>query len=838
MRAGIQRSSVVARPGRAIAWLSSRPALAAAAIYAVLSVLMFAQGLAPGHTLSSSDYLWSAAPWTAAVPPGVRPGGSNSLLNDSVVQFQPFLLYSRSVLPHVPLWNPYIGSGRPFLADAQSAVFSPFNLPAYVLPFWRSLAIIAALKLFVAAFGSYLLGRGLGMRFGGALLVGVVFGFGQFIVAWVSWPQSSVWVLIPWLLLMTEKVVRRPRPLTVAGLAAAIGLQYLAGHPESSFHALFATAAFFVLRAVQTRSVRRMATACAAFGAALLIGTAVAAIVLVPFIEALRNSDLVARRAAYAAFGAVAHQPPSNLLMLFFPDYWGRATQTLAKQVFVQEVAYYAGALTLILAVAALVLRPAAERIAVAGFGAFSLSIAVGIPPMFGLVTSLPGFHTARNDRIAVLFLLCVALLAGWGLDELSGPGRLPRQRLLLALSAALVCLPPAAVLLRSGTSLRQLGRALEVASGFAKPASSRSASYGLFAVTRLAAVLEWVIFAGAGLALVTARARHRLAGPALVLLAVALIVVDLFKVEVGFNPAIPMAHAIQPTTGAIRYLQSRRPNRFVGVETSGSAAPLPPNIAMKYGLYDARAYDYPEESRYDRIWTADLTTSFDGAPIAAPATPRALSVLRLLSVADLLQSPSDAPLHLPGVRLAYSGADARVYAYTGALPRVFVVDRQQVVASANQAMTAVTAPQFDGRNVAVAEHAIPGLPTNAAGTGRAAGQARLTSYAAERVVAATSTIRPGMLVLTDDYYPGWKASVDGRPARIYRVDYLLRGVRIPAGAHTVVFTYQPASWRRGWIISAAALITLFGLALVGLWQRRRAHAASYSAADSSLLQL
>jgi len=59
----------------------------------------------------------------------------------------------------LPLWNPYISGGRPYLANAQSAIFSPFSWPAYILPFWWSLGFIAALKLFLGAFGTYLLGR-------------------------------------------------------------------------------------------------------------------------------------------------------------------------------------------------------------------------------------------------------------------------------------------------------------------------------------------------------------------------------------------------------------------------------------------------------------------------------------------------------------------------------------------------------------------------------------------------------------------------------------------------------------------------------------------------------
>jgi hypothetical protein len=83
--------------------------------------------------------------------------GSNREQMDGATLFQPTLQASRAALPDVPLWNPQIMGGRPFLADSQAAVLSPFSVPAYVLPFWKSLAVLAALKLFVAALGAFLL---------------------------------------------------------------------------------------------------------------------------------------------------------------------------------------------------------------------------------------------------------------------------------------------------------------------------------------------------------------------------------------------------------------------------------------------------------------------------------------------------------------------------------------------------------------------------------------------------------------------------------------------------------------------------------------------------------
>ena len=68
--------------------------------------------------------------------------GSNFELVDSSTQPQPWLEYTRERLPESPLWNPYVGGGRPHFANTQSAVLSPFSLPAYLLPFWWSLGLI------------------------------------------------------------------------------------------------------------------------------------------------------------------------------------------------------------------------------------------------------------------------------------------------------------------------------------------------------------------------------------------------------------------------------------------------------------------------------------------------------------------------------------------------------------------------------------------------------------------------------------------------------------------------------------------------------------------------
>jgi len=771
---------------------------------------MFLPGLAPGRTLSVSDYLWTATPWDSTRPAHVPVLGSNREQTDSVFMFQPFLQHTRAELPDVPLWNPYIMGGRPFQANSQAAVFSPFSLPAYVLPFWDSLGWMAALHLFIAAFGAFLLGRALGMRFAGALLCGIVFGFSLWSVTWVSWTTMSVWAWLPWLCLLSEALVRRPGPLPFAGLAAVVGAQFLGGHPSSSFQIVVAVALFWGIRALLLGDRRLVRLVW--LGGAFVLGTALAAITLIPFTELLSHSIDVDARTATASD---AHEPARYLLGVFLHDWWGRGSRVpLEFASKLEEHAYYVAALPLMLAAAAVALVPRQRRIVVAAVGLVALLVAAGIPPFFDVVKALPGFDAARNGRLAVISVLCAAVLAGWALDDLTAPALSERARRLLPwLCAGLLVLP--VVLVARRLDFGALGDGLKIAWGFASPGPDGDA-------IRMASLLEWLLPAALAVVLVWLRVTGRMGIGWFTALALALVVLDLFKAGMGYNPAIRERDAVQPVTPAIEYLQSRRPNRFAGLHPEAPitlAVPIPPNVAMRYHLYDARGYDFPNERRYAELWRRVIAESpncnYAFCPESAGRTPRALRGLALLGVTDLLQNRGDKPLK--DLQVAYAGSDARVYRNPEALPRAFLVSGQRVVDGADAARDAVTDPAFPARTTAVVERPVGGLQ----GGSGSAGSARIAHYGEESVDVDVRARRGSMLVLTDSWFPGWKATVDGRDVPIERVDYLIRGVPVPAGAHRVEFRYEPASWRAGWIVSLLALIAIVATALVG----RRRHA-------------
>jgi hypothetical protein len=816
--------------------------LAASCIYAVLSILFVGQGLLPDRALSTSDMLWSTAPWTSSAPRDVRWGGANFELADAVTVFQPFFEHTRSTLPDIPLWNSHVMGGRPFLANAQAAIFSPFTFPSYVLPFWKSLAVSAILKLFVAALGTFMLGRALGMRFGGALLAGAVFAFGTFFVVWIAWPLTNIFPLLPWLLLLTELTVRRPEPLRAAGLAGLVALSFFGGHPETSFHTLVVTVVFFAFRLLLAwrRRESGLVRPTLTFGLALAGGAAIAAVMLIPLAEFFLNSGDYERRLGWAP----GHAEAKYLGMFFLFDYWGRPTQTPLTGI-VSNRGYYAGGITLMLASVALLLRPNVTRVAVAAFGAFALCVVLGVEPIFWAVTHLPGFRTAHNGRMVVFVLFALALLAGWGLDDLSRrelPER-TRRRLAIGAVTAIFCFPFAWMLAAGTIDLGRVRDGLHIAWGFADPpapaaGSARDADLlraagdpvplETVAAIRMSALFQWLVLAGAGLLLILARLRvvraRAVALPAAVFvgLAVLVLVGDLFRANMGFNPAIPISHAEQPVTGAVRYLQERAPNRFAGLNRPGIGQPLQPNLSMRYDLYDARGYDYPVIRRYDDFWRATAAPPGDFIPPTGRAEPTERSVrgMSLLSVSDIMQDPHDPPVDLPGLRVVYDEADARIYRNENALPRTFLVGAQKVVDDGDDAeLAAATDPSFDARDVAITEEPVEGIPTSP--QGGSPGNARFASYEDERVVIDADARRRSMLVLTDVDYPGWKAKVDGKDAEIERVDYLLRGIVVPAGSHRVELTYEPLSFRVGWIVSVLALFAVAAAAVVGLRRRR-----------------
>jgi hypothetical protein len=175
--------------------------------------------------------------------------------------------------------------------------------------------------------------------------------------------------------------------------------------------------------------------------------------------------------------------------------------------------------------------------------------------------------------------------------------------------------------------------------------------------------------------------------------------------------------------------------------------------------------------------------------------------------------------------RVAYSG-DVKIYENVEALPRAFCVSQTHVAASDDEAIAYLQRPEFDPASEVVV------IGDQGSGIGDQATDHPVTlspchaervTYEPEYAAIETNADEDSYLVLTDAYYPGWIATVDGQRASIERADVLFRAVKVPAGAHRVEFRYEPQSFAIGAVISFGAWVMLLGLALInGVRSRRR----------------
>jgi hypothetical protein len=233
-------------------------------------------------------------------------------------------------------------------------------------------------------------------------------------------------------------------------------------------------------------------------------------------------------------------------------------------------------------------------------------------------------------------------------------------------------------------------------------------------------------------------------------------------------------------------------------------------NTYAYHGLQSIGGYSPAKLKIYQTMIDSALERNTD------PQFPWNTSVLNMLNVRYLV-----VPGLLPQsdrVEQIYLDQARRVVTYRNprALPRAWYVAEAKIAKSDAEVFAALNAPEFNPARTAVLDR-IPDAGIVPQDSSRVP---VITEYRSRRISLKTETTGPALLVLSEVYYPaGWKAFVDGQETEIFRTNYMLRSVVVPAGLHEVVFRFDPGTYRTGWILSNAAW-AITGLAiLLGVWQ-------------------
>lgn len=808
------------RRSRAFAALIAHEHRTAAALFALLALAYLWPALLPGHALSPTALLQLEVPWAASMPAGAA-RHLNGDLADVPLSYYPWTVLARSFVRAgaFPAWNPYAFAGTPLFANVQMAWASPFSLPLWILPLPWAFGVAAALKLWAAGFGAYLLARELRLGFWAGIVCGTSFALCAFDVMWLSHGVFvSVSALLPWSLWLTERVVRRGRGADGLALAAVLAAALAGGHPGTQVHLLAATVLYALARIALggPASTQERLRRAGIVGAALALAALLTAVLLLPGERTAQDTvGALARQHGSPGF-ASSTLTPGALRTALFPDWWGRPSEQLAGgPANYRERTFYAGAVALVLAAIAVATAGGWRRKApFALLAALGAAVALRTPGLWDLVIHLPAFDRIQNGRALLLFQLGVAVLAGFGVQALRDAA-IPRARLVAVLATALLAALLAMVGLPAGDASGALGQLVRRGGAAATPAAVALASVGW-----------WLLLAGATGAVALAVLRRPQRRPLLVAALAVLAAADMLHFAHGFQPMGPTATIVPRRTPAIAFLQRNAGDaRIAGVSARPQDWTLPADWSTTYGLRDIRGYDQPyPTTRYFRLWRLmdpGSVTPYQLASLSAGA-PRVLGVLG----ARYLIAPPGTQLRLPHLRIAYDGPDARVYANGLAMPRAIVARRVAVAADEDAELAAVGAASFDPRADAVVRGV--DLPRAPAALGPHDGTVRVAAADDARVTLRATLARRGLVVLDDQWAPGWRVTIDGRPAPVVRTDVLLRGVVVPPGSHEIVWSYRVPGLRAGGALSALGL--LLALAWAGLLIRRAARSRGLSA--------
>lgn len=696
----------------------------------------------------------------------------------------------------VPLWNPHQASGHPFLADFGPGVLYPPHLTWLFLDPEIALELSIVLHLFAAWGFTYLFGRALQLSRPASALAGLGYALAGIVVHFAAWftpaADSAAW--LPLALLSLEKLLRGGRRAWSSVLAVAVAMPILAGWPQNFLYVLQALAVYGTVRAVGMLRAQGAQVVRAALLALLgvALGVALAAIQLLPSLELMALSPRAAGRLTGAS------------LLLFQPSTWDLVSSTFQADTGPPRWTYIGMAPLVLLPVSLLARRRRGAVLALWAVVAFAWLSALAMHTRwFGWYLALPGVAWFRIPwRVIVLYAFAGSVLAGVGLDAVVRESRRRRRFLAGAVAAA---------------------AALAVV-----------AAFDLSALSRL-----YLLAAGV-LALAAASARRPRLRRAMAVAAVVLMAVDLFGAV--------RIHAVRPgrdlslydeeaeALDYIRQHQGLYRSYLHGVAPSGIE--VTPRVSTVWGLYsisDYQTLSLERQAEFFAGFTPVVTAlgyypvPFQGGTDIALRADR-MPLLSMLSLRYFGLMKSDAAyaaiLDEAGWRRVFTprAGDFAVWENPRPLPRAYVA-YNWIFRDAAAALKHVWRPLFNPYAMVVLETSCQGDE----GDSRARGEiqeARIVEYGPEHVAIDVEARADGFLVLTDTFFPGWRATVDGAPVPIHRANALFRAVRVSAGRHEVRFDYAPASFRIGAALSIAAVLVLASLCLPTVTRWRGCSAA------------
>jgi hypothetical protein len=770
----------------------------AALAYLALSLVYFLPAFVPGRGIFGTDYL-----------------AATYVFHDFVAQ--------RLSDGSLPKWVPYVFGGLPMFANPGST-FHPVHMAGdFLLPTGRILPFVFVVQFWLAGIGMFLLARELRCRPWIAFVAGLAFQFTGITLSWVYAGHDGrimVATVAPLFLFFIHRGVRSAALPAFAGAAGTLALALLSFQIQNAYYLLLTGAIWAVFCLVRFRAGR----AAPVHGRVLAMGLGavafaflIAAVNFLPFLGFVPESPRGDPEGRGYEYSVSFSMPPADLISMAVPEQSGatvyaidRWTGNAVRPLFpeydgpnpMKLHTEYVGALVILLLVlGAFYARRDPYWLFFGGLALFAVTLALGgHTPLYRLYYEvLPGIKRFRAPDLAYYVVaVSVVAMAAVTLERIAALRDAARARgARITDVAALDRMPWIIGGVLAVVVLGALVAATGEPAAFQEPA--RAGGWWRFA-----------LFAAAAGGLLWAWTQNRLTSVAVALALSLVTVADLWIVGKRFFQTAPPAEQIfAPDDVAAFLMRQPQPDRvwnFVGAPHRGRDD----SYLMHFGIQLAGGEHSTPLQRWNEYVGA-------GEGVIPRTWANLLQHRQMLNAANVRYLLIAAELDEPWLREVFRGSTALVYENVDALPRAYLA-ANAVPVGEGEGLAAMTSVDWDPLQTAFVETA-PGtqLPS-----GAGAGSAEVVAYEPDRVVVRTRADGPALLVLADNYYPGWQATVGGAAAEVMRTNHTFRGVVVPAGEQTVEFLFRPQPLYTGFYLYLGGWLTLLLYAGFLAARRRR----------------
>lgn len=720
--------------------------------------------------------------------------GLLSIFGDVFAYYLPVFYSPRS------LWTNLLYSGFPSLADPQFQLWYPLNYFFSLFSNSWNGFIISAYVL--ASCFSYGYVYSLTSSRLAATISGIVYGMSGFMVAY--WGYSTIIHAAPWIPLLIWSLEKLRHKFDggwfIAG-SCAVACILLAGHPQISIYGL-AVATAYVLVLGYSAPIGRWKYYRIYF-IAMFLGLSLAAIQLLPTLEFVALS--VRSNMSFEDFVSYS-LPIRQVIQLIFPFYTPSQFNSIG-------LLGYVGLLPPVLSIIGFFsYKDRAQTgfwLAVTLF-AFLLTLGSDTP-LAQLMYHVPVYNKFRAPvRNFLEMSLAISILAGFGISALQK--QIVSHRLLFK-----IILASTGVIIASFATTLFLGEPIHP---FAKNLNN------LLSFAWVVILPTAFFLIGVAILIFWSKAVHFKSRGFLLLL---IIVVDFgsfswlhhyrisddFKYKNSLTPTTSIKNykklltysnqRILPTRGVMGtyYNKDNYPNK-------GTLNEIPPNTSLLWGVPSASGYGPLILSRYSQLLSID---SFGSVPESLlNETDRTLDIMSIRYI-FIPQVTLNSSFLANANRWHYVESinnTSIVYENLRAMPRAWLVP-EVITAKSEEVLQAIKTSKLpDGRlydpsKIAIVEEQLNLKPQNP----DLSGTAKMLDLSNTKLEVQTNSSSPTFLVLSDIYYPGWQATVDGKPVHIFQTNYVLRGIAISPGLHKVKVEFKPLTWQLGAGISTASLSLL-----------------------------